>query len=245
MGGLIGALAMGAVGGAGKGISENAKADMAFNYDQMKEQMRAEMEQRIYERGRRDKAVDEKAAQDAKIGAEDRAFTRAKDLAKFERGLINSDPKGKAETEKSGYAAEKERLELIAKKYAGRTVEELTGLHKQVMQQEDDLTKINENGSQTKALEVTRARRQELEDAINAQRAALAPTSTTVSETDEFGGEAATKTSVKQKQLVDPAVKSAGQPGGVAQPKTFDEWKALPSGTRYIDPDSGQVAVKR
>ncbi len=32
---------------------------------------------------------------------------------------------------------------------------------------------------------------------------------------------------------------------GVAQPKTMEEWKALPSGTSYIDPNSGKTAVKR
>lgn len=58
MGGLFSALTMGAVGGAGKGTSENAQADMKFNYDQIKEQIKADMEARIYERSRKDKDSD-------------------------------------------------------------------------------------------------------------------------------------------------------------------------------------------
>jgi hypothetical protein len=68
MGGLIGALAVGALGGAGKGMTENAQADMKSAYDNINAQMKSEMEQRIYERGRRDKVTDDATAFDREKG---------------------------------------------------------------------------------------------------------------------------------------------------------------------------------
>ena len=71
MSGLLGALAAGAIGGAGKGVSENAQADMKFNYDQMQAEIKALMDDRIYERGRKERSE-----------ASDLAYER-------EKGLIN------------------------------------------------------------------------------------------------------------------------------------------------------------
>lgn len=92
MGGLIGALAMGAVGGAGKGMSENAQADMKFNYEQMATQIRADMEQRIYERGRADKNADYARERTDKAADAETGLENQKGLLKFKDGLDKNDP---------------------------------------------------------------------------------------------------------------------------------------------------------
>lgn len=68
MAGLLEAITAGAVGGAGKGLSENAKTEIDFNYDQMQAEIKAAMDERIYERGRKDKATDEASAYEREKG---------------------------------------------------------------------------------------------------------------------------------------------------------------------------------
>ena len=110
MEGLLGALAAGALGGAGAGMSQNARVVIDMALQNIREQNRMDFEERVYARGRKDKEGERALDKDDAIKAENRRLAN-------EKGLIEArgkeDRKTASVKDKSQDPSKAEREKLL------------------------------------------------------------------------------------------------------------------------------------